>query len=215
MSAQASPAPSQTELEPGRGRMGRWVELVLSAAAMMVIGSVLFAWPLLRAGPGAGLGASLAAVENAFAAFILAETLFVPFEGWLGERHGRWLLVAAGLVLVAVGAWAGTRAVGVAAQVGWYVLGGIGSGLVYGGTVAKVLRRFTDRKALCIGVTAGACLAVAALALGALAVALEIPAGGALALGVLGAGQAAVVLVAAVFILDPRVSPPPEDETSD
>ncbi len=212
MSAQASAAPPGAGVGPERQRLGRWVELVAGVVAMMVIGSALWAWPLLRAGPGPELGAALAAIENAFAAFILAETLFVPFEGWLGDRHGRWLLVAAGVALVAVGAWAGSRATGVRTQVGWYVLGGVGSGLVYGGTVAKVLKRFTDRKALCIGVTAGACLAVAALALGALAVAMEMPAGGALALGVLGAGQAAVVLVAALFILDPKAgAPPPED----
>ncbi len=177
---------------------------------MMVIGGVLYAWPLLRAGPGPGLGASLAAVENAFAAFILAETLFVPFEGWLGDRHGRWLLVAAGVALVAVGAWAGSRAAG-GIQVGWYALGGVGSGLVYGGTVAKVLKRFTDRKALCIGVAAGACVSVAVLALAALTVALEMPSGGAAVLAVLGAGQAVVVLVAALSILDPRPDEPPSD----
>lgn len=211
MSAQASTAPPQAGFGPGRHRVGRWLELLAGVVAMMVIGSVLYAWPLLRAGPGPGLGASLAAVENAFAAFILAETLFVPFEGWLGDRHGRWLLVAAGAALVALGAWAGSRATGVQAQVGWYALGGVGSGLVYGGTVAKVLKRFTDRKALCIGVTAGACLAVAALALGALAVALEMPSGGAVALAVLGGGQAAVVLVASLFILDPGPEEPPPD----
>lgn len=211
MSAQASAAAPGAGLGSERHPVGRWLELLAGVVAMMVIGSALYAWPLLRAGPGPGLRASLAAVENAFAAFILAETLFVPFEGWLGDRHGRWLLVTAGAALVAAGAYAGSRAGGVRAQVGWYVLGGIGSGLIYGGTVAKVLKRFTDRKALCIGVTAGACLAVAALALGALAVALEIPSGGAVTLAVLGAGQAVVVLVAALFILDPKLGEPPPD----
>ena len=208
MSAQASALPAAGV---GARRAGRWLELVGSAVAMMVIAGVLYAWPLLRAGRGPGLEASLAAVENAFAAFILAETLFVPVEGWLGDRYGRRLLVTAGVALVALGATLGSRAAGVRAQVGWYALGGVGSGLVYGGTVAKALKRFTDRKALCIGVTAGACLSVAALAMGALAVVLEMPSGGALVLGVLGAGQAVVVLVASLFILDPRLGvPPPE-----
>ncbi len=210
-SARVSAAPPATGLQPWRGRAGRWLELVGGAVAMMLIGCLLYAWPLLRAGPGPGLLPSLAAVENAFAAFIIAETLFVPFEGWLGERRGRWLLVVAGAGLVSLGGYAGAGAGAVGAQVAWYALGGIGAGLVYGGTVAKALRRFTDRKALCIGVTAGACLAVAALALGALAIALEIPSGGAMALAVLGAGQAAVVLVAAAFILDPKASAPPPE----
>ncbi len=204
MSAHASATLPGAGLGPGRRRVGRWVELVGGAAAMMVIASLRWAWPLLRAGPGPGLGGALAAAENAFAAFILAETLFVPFEGWLGDRHGRWLLVTGGAALVVLGAYAGSRAAAVGAQVGWCALGGVGSGLVYGGTVAKAVKRFTDRKALCIGVTAGACLSVAALALGALAVVLEMPSSGTLALGVLGAGQVVVVLVAALFILDPK-----------
>lgn len=210
MSARASTAPTGAAIG-SEDRIRRWVELVAGAVAMMVIAGVLYAWPLIRAGRGPGLGASLAAVENAFAAFILAETLFVPVEGWLGDRYGRRLLVTAGVALVALGATLGSGAAGVRAQVGWYALGGVGAGLVYGGTVAKALKRFTDRKALCIGVTAGACLSVAALAMGALAVVLEMPSGGALVLGVLGAGQAVVVLVASLFILDPKLGvPPPE-----
>jgi hypothetical protein len=55
-------------------------------------------------------------------------------------------------------------------------------------------------------VTAAACAAVSALALGALAVALATPEA-LLVLIVLGAAQAAVVVVATLFIL----SPPPSD----
>lgn len=58
----------------------------------------------------------------------------------------------------------------------------------------------------CVSVTAAACAAVSALALGALAVALATPEA-LLVLIVLGAAQAAVVVVATLFIL----SPPPSD----
>jgi len=183
--------------------LNRWLQLVAGVVAMMAIATVLYVWPLLRS-PSAGLASSLAATENAFAAFILAETFFVPVEGWLRDRIGRWPLVAAGVALVVLGAVAGARAES-AWRVLWYALGGVGAGVVYGGTVAKALKRFTDRKLLCVGVTAAACVAVSALALGALAVAVSSP--GALpVLIVLGAAQAVVIVVATLFIL----SPPPD-----
>jgi OFA family oxalate/formate antiporter-like MFS transporter len=184
-----------------RHQSNRWIQLVAGVVAMMAIASVLFAWPLLRSAPGTGLGlgVSLAAAENAFAAFILAETLFVPLESWLGDRFGRGLLVLGG-VLVVLGALAGVHAERL--RVAWYWLGGVGAGLVYGGTVAKALKRFTDRKALSISVTAAACAVVAGLAAGAAVIGLRTP-GAIQVLIVLGAAQAAVVVIAALFILDP------------
>jgi OFA family oxalate/formate antiporter-like MFS transporter len=183
----------------------RWLQLVGGVVAMMAIATVLYVWPLLRSAPGRDLAESLATTENAFAAFILAETFFVPVEGWLRDRVGRWPLVAAGLALVALGAIAGAHTES-KARVLWYALGGVGAGAVYGGTIAKVLKRFTDRKLLCVGVTAAACAAVSALGLGALGVALASP-GAVAVLIVLGAAQAAVIVVATLFIL----SPPPAD----
>jgi len=190
--------------------MNRWVQLVAGTVAMMAIASVLCVWPLLRSPPGADLGKSLAAAENAFAAFIIAETLFVPLEAWLGDRLQPRLLVLVGGALVVLGAIAGARVESVRAQTGWYALGGVGAGIVYGGTVARALKRFTDRKALCMGVTAAACAAVVGLALVAFVTAVASPG----ALGVLiviGAGQAAVILVATLLILEPppTTTPPP------
>lgn len=187
--------------------VNRWVQLVSGTVAMMVIASVLYAWPLLRSPPGAELGKTLAGVENAFATFIFVETLFVPFEAWLGERRRPRLLLLLGVALVALGAIAGARAETPWAQA-WYALGGAGAGIVYGGTVARVLKRFTDRKAQCVGVTAGASAAVLALAVVAYVKAVNAP--GAIGLlVVIGAGQAVVVIIATLMILEP----PPSDAT--
>jgi OFA family oxalate/formate antiporter-like MFS transporter len=189
-----------------RRHVSRWVQLVLGTVVMMVIASALYVWPLVRSHPGAELGKSLVSVESAFATFLYAETLFVPLEAWLGERKRTRLLLLLGVVLVALGALAGARAETLQAQMGWYALGGAGAGLVYGGTVARVVKRFTDRKAMCVGVTAAACAAVLALAL--LAYVRAITAPGAIGVLVLiGAGQAIVVVIATLFIL----KPPPAD----
>jgi MFS transporter, OFA family, oxalate/formate antiporter len=195
------------ELVPHR-RLNRWVRLVGGVVVMMAIAGILFVWPLLRSASGGTTAEALAASENAFAAFIFTETIFVPLESWLGDRVPRWLLVGAGVALVFLSAFAGADAPSTRARAAWYVLGGAGAGLAYGGTIAKVLRSFTDRKGLCVGVTAAACAGVVLLATGANAVlssARAMP-----LLIVLGAGQAVVILIATLFILEPppRRQPP-------
>jgi hypothetical protein len=190
---------------PGVAR--RWAGLLAGVVLMMAVAGVLFVWPLLRAPPGAGLAGALAAAENAFAAFVIAEALFVPLEAWLGEQVPRWLLGAAGAVLVAAGALAGAAASTPSARLAWSALGGVGAGLAFGATVAKSLRHLTDRKALSVGVTAGACAGVLALGLAALW-ALSRP--GALAMiVVLGAAQAVVIVVATLVVLYPPSDAPP------
>ncbi len=194
---------------PARSRRaGRWVQLVCGTVVMMAIVGVLYVWPLVRSHPGAELARSLAAVENAFATFLLVETLFAPFEAWLGERRRPRLLLLLGFALVALGALAGARAESLRAQAAWFALGGAGAGIVYGGTVARVLKRFTDRKATAVGVTAATCAAALALALWAYATAIAAP--GAIGmLVVIGAGQAAVVVIATLLILEPPHGEPP------
>ncbi|HEY6098887.1 MAG TPA: hypothetical protein VIW03_05630 [Anaeromyxobacter sp.] len=191
------------------GPVNRWIRLVGGVVAMMAIAGVLYVWPLLRSAPRGNLAETLAATETAFAAFIFTETIFVPLEAWLGDRVPRWLLVGGGAALVALGAIAGVGAEALRVKVAWYVVGGAGAGLAYGGTVAKALRSFTDRKALCVGVTAAACTGVILLAASAnlvLRSASAMP-----LLIVLGAGQAVVIVIATLFILEPPPSRPPAD----
>ena len=191
------------------GRAPPWLGLLASVAALMAVAGVLFAAPLLRSRTQADLADALSAVEHAFAAFILAETLFVPLESWLGERARPWLLALVGGGLVAAGAIAGARAGSGQGQLAWYALGGIGAGLAYGATVAKALRRFTDRKALAVGTTSATCGVLVALAVaGAWALS------GTRAVSVLvlvGAAQAVVVVVATLVILYPPPDRPPPD----
>jgi OFA family oxalate/formate antiporter-like MFS transporter len=195
---------------PSRPRSSsRWLQVVVGVVAMMAIAGVVFVWPLLRSAPGRTLAETLAATENAFAFFIIAETVFVPLESWLGDRFPRWLLVGVGVALVVAGAIAGGHAESVRAQVAASAAGGSGAGLVYGGTVAKALMRFTDRKATAVGLTAAACIGVLVLALAAIAT-LSSPSAIPV-LVVLGAGQAVVIVIATLFILYPPPDRRPPD----
>jgi OFA family oxalate/formate antiporter-like MFS transporter len=185
--------------------MNRWLQLVAAVAGMLLTAGVVCLWPLLRAPPPGDVGRSLAAAENAFATFIVFETLFVPLQGWLGDHVKAVVLVGAGGALIVVGALAGAAAEGVRGQTTWPAIGGAGAGLVYGGTVARALKRFTDRKMRCLGVTAAACAAVVGLAVLAFVTAVHAP--GAIGLlVVIGGGQAFVVLMATLLILEPPPS---------
>jgi MFS transporter, OFA family, oxalate/formate antiporter len=197
------PAPGVTR----RREVNRWIVLVASVFLMMALAGVQYAWPILAAGPGATVRTSLAATQDALAAYILLEAVFVPVEAFLCDRCGRPLLLVAGGALVAAGLVGATHAEHHRSLVLSSALGGVGAALVYGATVGKALRRFRDRRVACVGVTAGASAAIAALAPWTLAAAARIP-GGFGALFLLGVAEAAVIVVAALFIVDP----PPESD---
>jgi len=118
----------------------RWIQLVAGIIAMMAIANLQYAWTLFTRPLTVSLNASLAAVQVAFAAFILAETWLVPFEGYLVDRIGPRLMIAIGGVLVGAG-WIGAgMAHSVRELIVYYTLGGVGAGVIYGGTIGNALK---------------------------------------------------------------------------
>ncbi len=133
----------------------RWIQLIAGIIAMMAIANLQYAWTLFTTPLTKSLNASLAAVQVAFAGFILAETWLVPFEGYLVDKIGPRVMIAIGGVLAGLG-WIGSgHALSVKQLVAFYILGGIGAGVVYGGTVGNALKWFPDHRGLCVGLTAG------------------------------------------------------------
>ncbi len=148
--AETAPSVSQVKVP------NRWIQLIAGIIAMMAIANLQYAWTLFTTPLTKSLNTSLAAVQMAFAGFILAETWLVPFEGYLVDKVGPRLMLAAGGILVGIG-WIGAgRAHSVEQLIAFYVLGGIGAGVVYGGTVGNALKWFPDHRGLCVGLTAGA-----------------------------------------------------------
>ncbi len=134
----------------------RWVQLIAGIVAMMAIANLQYAWTLFTKPIQAHLHVSLVAVQWTFTLFIALETWLVPFEGYLVDRIGPRFMLGIGSILVALG-WAGS---GYAESIGslyfWYSVGGIGAGIVYGGTIGNALKWFPDYRGLCVGLTAGA-----------------------------------------------------------
>ena len=112
----------------GGGAVNRWWQMVAAVIAMMAIANLQYAWTLFTTPLTQSLGATLAAVQVAFAAFVLAETWLVPFEGALVDHFGPRAIIMVGGVLVGLG-WIGS---GLTSSLGglyfWYVVGGIGAG---------------------------------------------------------------------------------------
>ena len=136
--------------------VNRWVQLIAGIIAMMAIANLQYAWTLFTIPIQKHLNVSLTVVQGVFAAFILVETWLVPFEGALVDRIGPRFMLGMGGILVGLG-WMGSGwAESVRALYFWYMVGGIGAGFIYGGTVGNVLKWFPDYRGLCVGLTAGA-----------------------------------------------------------
>src|SRR5271165_353310 len=134
----------------------RWIQLIAGIVAMMAIANLQYAWTLFNKPIQAHLHVSLVAVQWTFTLFIALETWLVPFEGYLVDRIGPRLMLGIGSIFVALG-WVGSgRVETISGLYFWYALGGIGAGIVYGGTIGNALKWFPDHRGLCVGLTAGA-----------------------------------------------------------
>ena len=123
---------------------------------MMAVANLQYAWTLFTKPIQAHLHVSLVAVQWTFTLFIALETWLVPFEGYLVDRIGPRLMLGIGSIMVALG-WVGSgKAETIGSLYFWYALGGIGAGIVYGGTIGNALKWFPDHRGLCVGLTAGA-----------------------------------------------------------
>ncbi len=180
----------------------RWLQLIAGIVAMMAIANMQYAWTLFTGPLTKSLNASLAAVQAAFAAFVLTETWLVPFEAYLVDRIGPRIMLAGGSVLVALGWIQAGHANSVRELVCWYALGGVGAGVVYGGTIGNALKWFPDYRGLCVGLTAGAYGVGTALTIAPIAHMIK-SSGYAHTFVVWGFIQGAIVLAAALVMTKP------------
>src|SRR3984893_15464873 len=136
--------------------INRWVQLIAGIIAMMAIANLQYAWTLFTKPIQSHLHVSLVAVQWTFTLFIFLETWLVPFEGYLVDMIGPRLMLGIGSIFVALG-WVGSGyAETITSLYIWYGVGGIGAGIVYGGSIGNALKWFPDHRGLCVGLTAGA-----------------------------------------------------------
>src|ERR1700712_3728717 len=88
-----------------RGSTGstRWVQLVLGLVAMMSISSPQYVWTLFTKPLQEALGATLPAIQVTFTLLVVLQTWLSPLQGYLVDRFGARLLIAAGCLLSGLG----------------------------------------------------------------------------------------------------------------
>ena len=133
----------------------RWIQLVLGLIAMMSISSPQYVWTLFTKPLQETLGAQLSAIQVTFTLVIVLQTFLSPLQGYLVDRFGARLLIAAGCLLSGLGwitAAYATSLTGLYLTYGLFC--GIGTGIVYVGIVGLMVRWFPDRRGLATGVVA-------------------------------------------------------------
>jgi OFA family oxalate/formate antiporter-like MFS transporter len=133
------------------GPMFRWVQLAMAMVCMATIANLQYGWTLFVDPFADRFGWSHAAIQTAFAVFVLTQTWSVPVEGYLVDRFGPRPVVLAGGLLCAIG-WVMNGFVDslprryVAAAIT-----GIGAGAGYGPCVGTAVKWFPDRRGLAVG----------------------------------------------------------------
>jgi len=182
--------------------VNRWIQLIAGIVAMAAIANLQYAWTLFVIPIQNHMHVSLTVVQGIFAAFILVETWLVPFEGALVDRIGPRFMLGMGGVLVGLG-WMGSGwAESLRTLYFWYMVGGIGAGFIYGGTVGNVLKWFPDHRGLCVGLTAGAYGVGTAVSVEPIANMIK-TSGYQHTFIVFGAIQGVIVLISALFLAKP------------
>jgi len=140
-----------------------WIQLVVGVICMAMIANLQYGWTIFVTPIDAKHHWGKAAIQGTFTLFILLETWLVPFEAYLADRFGPRPLVMIGGVMIGFSwvlfSWANTLT---ALYVGG-MIGGVGTGLVYGTCIGNALKWFQARRGLAAGVTAAGFGAGAAL----------------------------------------------------
>lgn len=136
--------------------VNRWAQLVAGIFAMMAIANLQYAWTIFTKPIQSHMHATLTDVQWTITLFVALETWLVPFEGYLIDKIGPRLMLGAGAIMVGLGWMGAGYAERLPGLYFWYGLGGVGAGMVYGGTIGNALKWFPDHRGLCVGLTAGA-----------------------------------------------------------
>jgi MFS transporter, OFA family, oxalate/formate antiporter len=146
-----TPWPEDLNDDAPPGQLFRWGQLAMAMICMATIANLQYGWALFVDPFAEQFGWSHAAIQTAFAVFVLTQTWSVPVEGYLVDRFGPRPVVLTGGLLCAIG-WVMNAFVDslpllyVAAAIT-----GIGAGAVYGTCVGSALKWFPDRRGLAVG----------------------------------------------------------------
>jgi OFA family oxalate/formate antiporter-like MFS transporter len=132
----------------------RWGQLVFGIICMVMIANLQYGWTLFVGPIDQKYHWGRAAIQVAFTIFVLTETWLVPIEGYLIDKFGPRAMISASGVLVAIAWVINSVADSLFLLYVGAAIGGIGAGVIYGGSVGNALKWFPDRRGLAAGLTA-------------------------------------------------------------
>jgi OFA family oxalate/formate antiporter-like MFS transporter len=133
----------------------RWMQLIFGLICMMAISSPQYVWTLFTKPLMAQLAVSLTQLQVTFSVFVVLQTFLSPLQGYLIEKFGPKLLLAAGAIMTGL-SWvlASSADTLLSVYLTYGVLGGIGTGIIYVGIVGLMVAWFPDRRGMAAGVVA-------------------------------------------------------------
>jgi MFS transporter, OFA family, oxalate/formate antiporter len=132
----------------------RWGQLAFGIICMVMIANLQYGWTLFVGPIDEKYQWGRAAIQVAFTIFVLTETWLVPIEGYLIDKFGPRIMISASGVLVAIAWVINSIADSLFLLYVGAAIGGIGAGVIYGGSVGNALKWFPDRRGLAAGLTA-------------------------------------------------------------
>ena len=132
----------------------RWSQLIFGIICMVMIANLQYGWTLFVGPIDQKYHWGRAAIQVAFTIFVLTETWLVPIEGYLIDKFGPRVMICGSGVLVAIAWVVNSVADSLFLLYVGAAIGGIGAGVIYGGSVGNALKWFPDKRGLAAGITA-------------------------------------------------------------
>src|SRR6266576_1563460 len=187
----------------------RWGQLIFGIICMVMIANLQYGWTLFVNPIDQKYHWGRAAIQVAFTIFVLTETWLVPIEGYLIDRFGPKIMICGSGVLVAIAWVLNSYADSLTLLYIAAAIGGIGAGVIYGGSVGNALKWFPDRRGLAAGLTAAGFGAGSALTVIPIANMIQ-SSGFESAFLWFGLAQGIVVMLFALFLKAPQASDLPQ-----
>src|SRR3979411_3383828 len=122
-------------------------QLIFGIVCMVMIANLQYGWTLFVNPIDQKYHWGRAAIQVAFTIFVLTETWLVPIEGYLIDKFGPRIMISGSGVLVAIAWVINSMADSLFLLYLGAAIGGIGAGVIYGGSVGNELKGFPDRGA--------------------------------------------------------------------
>lgn len=130
------------------------VQLLAGLICMAMVANLQYGWTIFVNPIHLKYHWSADAIQLAFTLFVLFETWLVPFEAYLADRFGPRPVVMIGALLIAASWIIYSKAASLGALYAGGIVGGIGTGFVYGTCIGNAVKWFAKRRGLAAGVTA-------------------------------------------------------------